>query len=197
MITIKPSDRKLTRTQAYQLVHKLAEADAPEDLRELLLYFAPGIPAKPKDSEQWLSKFVSDKKDLRIQLNYLYSNGERLCATDGMTLAWSDTKLPEGYYEPKTMWPVGINTRYPDIDRLIPEETSRPYLLTLDELNIVSTGFARESFVYEIQDLYFLKTQIDHIACAGETTVQVLAKDQNVLRGQTPLGEFVTMRIEL
>jgi hypothetical protein len=124
MIKIKAGTKAANKKDAYALVQRLCAGEtlAEHEQHSLLLYFAPAQRAS-KDAFAWVASFVcKDKHDHREGLHYVYSNGERICATNGHALAGAGSDLPQGYYCPKTGNAIALDYVYPDIDRVIPAE---------------------------------------------------------------------------
>ena len=67
-------------------------------LASLYAYFMPSLPAKPKTSEQWVAMAMANK-DVRYYLNYIYSDGNRIMATDGHRLHIVNKSVAQGFYD--------------------------------------------------------------------------------------------------
>lgn len=120
--TIAQGRSKPNKKAIHQLIAELirtGKIDAGyEDLADIYAWFMPPIPAKAKTPQDWVAKAMA-KDDIRDYLNYLYSDGTRLIATDGHRLHLCPTDLPEGYYDAAgTSCDVGFT--FPDVDRVIP-----------------------------------------------------------------------------
>lgn len=92
------------------------------ELSVLYLKFVKPLPKKVNLDipMQVLAKFVG-KKDVRYQLNYIYSTGTSIVASNGhMLAAYDTTEFPVGFYDPKTLVHVGDldGTKYPDFGRV-------------------------------------------------------------------------------
>lgn len=75
------------------------------------------------DTFFWVAGAVA-KNDVRPFLNYVYSTGTYLVASDGHRMHYAPTDLPEGYYHPETQEAVlNILYRFPQWERL-----ARPYV---------------------------------------------------------------------
>lgn len=119
-----------------------------EVLAELYAYFTPPVPKVPKTREQWVSLAIG-KKDVREHLNYLYSDGNTLVATDGRRLHSTPTDLPAGYYD-TALNRVDITTRYPDIDRLsVPDSGGTAVVV---DINAAIASYANGKHAYRIND---------------------------------------------
>ena len=71
-------------------------------------------------NERWVAK-AKASNDIRGYLNYLYSDGRRLMATDGHRLHLAPTTLSAGYYNSELI-PVDESAKYPDVVRVIPNK---------------------------------------------------------------------------
>jgi len=114
--------KKPSKNRAFEIVLELIElsgAPTGEQLAELYSFFLPGIPKKPKTAEQWVAK-ARAKNDVRAYLNYVYSDGNRLMASDGSRLHICATKLDAGFYD-DALSPISLDARFPDVDRIIPK----------------------------------------------------------------------------
>ena len=129
---LNPTIKAASRREALDIILSVRPASgqtdtalAPEDWQRLLLFFGPKAPAKAKTAAEWVAKAVG-KKDKRDYLNYLYSDGSRLIATDGHRVhlsAFTDGEFPAGYYCPRTLEPVDKTEEYAPIDRILSNVT--------------------------------------------------------------------------
>ena len=102
------------------------------DMAQLYQYFTLKIPAKPKTVEQWVAKAMP-KDDIRYYLNYIYSDGNRIMATDGTRLHLAEIEYPAGYYDQNMNFIHPVDwAQYPDIDRLI--NNDRPHNIKFSDL---------------------------------------------------------------
>ncbi|MCK5020277.1 MAG: hypothetical protein KAS32_24775, partial [Candidatus Peribacteraceae bacterium] len=87
----------------YKLINLLAEGtedpvNNDDFLATIYAYFLPPVSAKSKTPDLWVAKAMA--KDVRYYLNFVYSDGERLMATDGHRLHVLITdKYEPGYYD--------------------------------------------------------------------------------------------------
>ena len=109
------------------------------EMAQLYAYFMPKTPAKPKTPEAWVALAMA-KNDVREYLQFLYSDGKRLMATDGHRLHIVPTELPEGYYDKQLNKLENIEYRYPEVDRVIPEN----YSMTLDPKELKAIHYGTE-----------------------------------------------------
>jgi len=117
----KPNQR-LTKVKAYDLILSLTRGETLDNrqLSSLLVYFAPAAPKKPKTLFDWVKKATA-KKDVRNYLNYVYSDGERIYASNGHIVLMVNTgQYDSGYYCPKTsIKDSTVDYQYPDISRCV------------------------------------------------------------------------------
>ncbi len=114
--------RDCNKASCYQVVRDLiaGEEMTVEQAAMLYAYFAPAIPAKPKTPEQWVAKAMA-KKDVRYYLQYIYSDGARIMATDGHRVhIWHTDQYPAGFYD-ANMVQIEVDGTFPDINRVIPK----------------------------------------------------------------------------
>ena len=191
MIQINPHTKPANRNDAYAIVRGLVE-QSPEstDLQSLMLYFAPKAGGKVNTAEQWVSTFAATK-DIRDYLNYVYSDGTRLVATNGHILAWIPTSLPKGYYHAKTFdrVPDMDDIRYPDVSRVIPEIKGEYIPMPEVETKVSDCGrYHYQTF----GEAHFDAKYLAIIAKGGNPEV-LLASPNDAMRGKTDMGEFVIM----
>jgi len=135
--------RKASKKDAYATVCNLIEGMklTEPDLAALYSYFMPVAPAVCKTPEQWVARAMGDR-DVRAYLNYVYSDGERIVATDGHRMhSWKTDKYPAGYYD-KMMNPVDVEYKYPDVGRVIPKRCrqDRRSEFEIGDLEVVDLG---------------------------------------------------------
>lgn len=82
--------------------------------------------AKPKTARAWVAKAVA-QKDVREALNYIYSDGERIMATDGHRLHIHEVEAETGFSEPNGDRVKLPGKVFPDIDRVIPSGKLKKY----------------------------------------------------------------------
>jgi hypothetical protein len=133
--------RKSTKKVLHDQLVKLAtgELDGLQQrvvLAQLYAHFMPSAPAKPRTGPEWLTKALAGSRDVREYLQYMYSDGTALVATDGNVMLWIEgATYPQGYYD-KAMNPVDITSRYPDYRRVIPDTSEGFTWHTLDNLTV-------------------------------------------------------------
>lgn len=163
----------------------------------LLEYFAPAIPAKPKTSFDWLRKFMATKQDVRIYLRFIYVEKGRMVASNGHALAWCDTDLEDGFYNPAT----GLKDEsmkdwsFPEFDKVISRDKT-PCTWLEDSVpqsnGTFYTTFKAESQPVHIKSALFVKAQ-----SAGKITdLSILGNDGGIF-GKTQFGSFIIMAFNL
>jgi hypothetical protein len=137
--------------------HELTE----HDIAMLYAYFTPNTPAKPKTDIQWLA-LALPKNDVRYYLNYIYSDGARIMATDGHRLhVVTNSEYDAGYYD-KNMNKAECNGKFPDIDKLIGDY---PKSMSISNMSIIDIGESRSfAQAYDHKDIRLDKKYIDQAA---------------------------------
>ena len=126
-IPLDVGTRPASRAEAYSLLMRLKTGGAsltPTELDRMILYYAPGIPARAPTAEQWVAKACStNRDDPRDYLRTMRVKDGIAAATDGHRMHRAATKLPDGHYDPTTMLPVEVDsdTKYPDVSRIVPD----------------------------------------------------------------------------
>lgn len=108
-----------------------------KDAATLYAYFIPASTKGKtvKTPEQWVM-LAMGVNDVRNYLNFAYSDGENLVATDGHRLHMMPTKLPTGFYD-RNMAMVTVNGNFPNYQRIIPDATRMTeYSADIKELKI-------------------------------------------------------------
>jgi hypothetical protein len=203
MITIKAGTKAASKVDAYAMVQRLAvgETLAEHETHSLLLYFAPSSKPK-KDAYAWVASFVcTDKNDPREYLRFVYSNGTRICATNGHALAWAPSTLPPGFYHPKTGDKVVCDYVYPDVDRVIPAADGKApvYLEALETVQTESRDCPMVRIVpcadgeggmttLHLDDRYTLKAM-----AGGNARLISIRTCTDSVRGECDMGSFVIM----
>ena len=116
---------KMTKAKCFIELKKLIDVlpeETDQDIQRILgtLYqhFLPPTPKKPKTREQWV-QLAKGNNDVRYYLNYVYSNGENLVATDGHRVhIMKDTPLTKGCYDADMQF-MDDNWNFPDYERLL------------------------------------------------------------------------------
>lgn len=115
--------KKLSKAKLWLVVRGLIYSGDDrmiDDLADLYNYFKPAPRKTPKTPEEWVARAMPTN-DIRYYLNYVYSDGGRIMATDGHRLHVFETdKYPKGFYDGQ-MNPLEVGATYPDITRVIPK----------------------------------------------------------------------------
>jgi hypothetical protein len=129
--TFAVTTKKASKADALAAVRRIMEmldqdcraplSDISEsDLVALYQQFMPAVSKRPKDAFGWCALAVSHKGHHRVEcMQYVYSDGSRLYATDGHRLHSGPTALAAGYYDPKTRVRLDFDAQYPDVCRVI------------------------------------------------------------------------------
>lgn len=145
IITMAANLHKPTKAEILALIRDIIDSDNytlnDRETAELFSYFIPATPQRAKTPQQWVARAAA-AKDIRNYLNFVYSDGERLIATDGHRLHWIETEeYPKGYYIPSTLDAITCNDTYPDIDRVIPATYAKDcQQCKLSEFKVIDTG---------------------------------------------------------
>lgn len=180
MITLNTSIDKPSRKVAFDVVGK-ALSDLQKTgnetavinevvLQQLYKYFTPPLPKKAKTVFDYVAKFAAIK-DARYFLNDVYVSDKGIAsevmATNGHMLAWANTSLEPGFYDPKSGAKTDKDARFPDIHSI----TSGYESAKLDHYDIADLPvYTNEGItVYEIGGLFFQKSYIDIMANSAKT----------------------------
>lgn len=174
---------RIKKQAAYNLILNL---DIDQNVKnDLLTYFAPAIPAKPKTTFQWVAK-ACGKKDIRFYLNSVYCDGN-LVATDGRRLhiAYS-VEHEHGYFEPRTQIKENISTTFPNYSRIMPKEDYKDLRhvdnLKLKVLNPKQSIYMLHGFKYDAKYVNDAFSGIVDPELYQTTTGQLLIKCKSVPR---------------
>jgi len=169
--------KKPTKADAHLIIQDLIQSNALSlrDAVALYTYFRPPIPKKAKTDMDWVAKAIG-KGDVRAYLNYLYSTGDRIAATDGHRLHIiknpDEKKYPEGSYLDVSGVVVSdvedFGFKYPNIDRVIPPEDNQEEVDT-QEVEQVMARHNPDSKLAEAVTLLPLPVEINgmrQVACS-------------------------------
>ena len=123
MFEYKHPIRKESKSNIFGYVQALTRGEELDNyqLSEMLRYFAPKIPAKPKNIFDWCRQAVA-KKDVRCYLNAVYVDSGIVHGCNGhIILRGVSSQYDDGYYCPKTKEKMESQGRYPDVDRIFPD----------------------------------------------------------------------------
>jgi len=134
--TLAHSVKPPTKAEAFRVIlDAIAQGDMalvpPATQALLYAYFLPKVPKVPKTPEQWVMLAVS-RNDVRYYLNYLYSDGTTLAASDGHRIHVCPTTLAAGYYDTAlTPIPDMADVKYPDFTNIVAPSNRAPIELDL------------------------------------------------------------------
>lgn len=114
--------KKTVESIVSTLIHT-RETPTLEQLAILYGYFQANIPSVPKTAAQWVHKAIP-KKDLRSYLQLAHVLDGQLRGTDGYRVHITPTTLENGYYD-KSMSPITNDSKYPNIERILPKPAGR------------------------------------------------------------------------
>ncbi len=166
------------------------------DMAKLYRHFMPAIPAKPKTDFQWVALAMGNK-DVRYYLNFVYSDGKRLMATDGhrLHLVYTDDYKP-GFYDKAGTWLHDTDfAKFPDVNRIIPE-TDKQIKLDSMELNHDMTASKEYQRIYDFDEIRVCSKYLDQaIEYQNTNTIHYLNKDRAVvIRNNDKLAVVMPMR---
>ncbi len=166
----------------------------PTELEGLYKYFMSPVPSKPKTMPQWVSK-ATPKNDVRLYLNYLYSDGTTLYGCDGHRIHWAPDTRPEGYYCPKSFHAIEHQGTYPDVERIIKQK--RPDFLVCDTAQAVTKWAHGVENIEGAPGVWLNKLYLQQ-ALAGATVFDMEYDAEcrhTSVKGRSEFGEFVIMPI--
>jgi len=199
MITLNSNIDAAKRKDAFIMATKLMEGGEllETEKESLYKYFSPALPKTAKEPWKWVAKAVPTN-DVRYYLNYLYSDGGRLIGTDGHRMHFIETDLKAGFYNPKTLDPITVDGRFPDIERVIPKKTNfKEYVLS--DLVHGSTPLIKSGKTIEHVIIGKHKTHVnkDYLYQAFNkfdgVKISVGENDNSSILGQNDFGSFVIM----
>ncbi|WP_067516933.1 hypothetical protein [Endozoicomonas ascidiicola] len=108
------------KTEAFEVIKSMRIGETPTELEldRLYLFFAPTATRTNMTGEQWVAKAVA-KNDVRFYLNYVHVKEGAMYASDGHRLRWIKTDKENGFYCPKTLEPVDLDAKFPEVERII------------------------------------------------------------------------------
>ena len=179
---LSPSQYK--KSEIYILMREaIAEYDSytSDDFAHLFAcmyqYFQPAKPKNPKTPEQWVS-LAMGKKDILYYLNYIYSDGKRIAATDGHRLHVFETdKYAAGYYD-KNMNLVhnADYAQYPDIDTVM-SDMQKFKTVDFDTLEVSTAG---KDTVYRFDGVSINAMYLKHACIGMDASIQYTDKTSAV-----------------
>lgn len=195
-IKISPDAKKPTRSEAMNYAQTLALTGKLSDgaAQELLLYFAAPPARRPaKSAMEWVARAVP-KVDVRHYLCYVWVSPEGVAyGTDGHRAHIATVEgYATGFYDAKTLKPVDVDGKYPNVDRLLPtiapdrtvplRELSTELLTSIDKL------------AYCHGDAY---VRADYLLDALNVSDEPLEVHGNRFTGRSDFGHFLIMGVRV
>ena len=122
--------------------------------------------SKPKSDFEWVSKAISNKKHYKEEINYIYSDGAKIVATDTkILLTVNNSNFNEGYYLKGSNGSIkaDIDGKYPDTSRIIRD--NKGFITTKKELLNYPTIINTDGVFTQINDrLYNNKYIMDALS---------------------------------
>ena len=199
-VEIKAGQKAFSKKDAYATLQQALTDNATlsrNDVERLFLYFAPEKSAKgAKDAFSWVA-LASGVKEIRQCLNYAYSDGLTLWATDGHRMHWCPTLLEKGYYCPKTRAriPDMDGFKYPDCVRLLSayaEESDSAYgsIESASSGSIIVEGRIRKQ---RVTGGLFNTAYLVDIKAGGSDAITKASDGLEPMRGITSFGGWLVM----
>lgn len=141
------------------LLHSSNLADEQVVKLETVLFSLSGnsiSSAKPKSDFEWVSKAISRKKQYKEELDYTYSDGKRLIATDTrILLIANNSNFDKGYYIKGSNGAVKVDIDgiYLDIDKIIRD--NKGFITTKKELLEYPTITNDDGVFTQINDYFY------------------------------------------
>jgi len=211
-ITLSPNLKQYSRKDAAELLRERihqADDDNSEtvtlsrgEAERLYKQYLPKLPARAKTAEQWAAKAVTGARDCRYYLQYLYSDGENLIATDGHRLhRVKTTSYAPGFYCPKSFNPVDVDVKYPDCERFFQgEPVLRKYHLSNARRCVISyrgKDFQVIKLPSENGDVGLNAQYINDATNNNSTADLYIASPKEPVYGVSEFGEFVVMPMRI
>lgn len=188
--------KKANKKAAFDILLSIIDSEerpSDIDLAALYSFFLPPV-TKIKTPFDWLVKARANK-DVRYYLNYVFSDGKRSMATNGHTLHVIDSERVEGFYnDAGQRVDNGDMGKFPDIDRVIPENDGTRTVLNVSELKLTVSV---KTTCYIMPDGYGMnKTYLDN-AIGLSNDYEITYKDSRCLINHKAGGLAVVMGIRL
>jgi hypothetical protein len=203
--------KKPTKKQALEMIQDLGlsntirEEVSPEIetekhyIQELLRYFSPTISQRnPKSPMEWISKAVAGKEDQRHYLQFIFVKEGVAYASNGCCIAWIDTDLEGGFYDPLTLEKVELDYSYPDIAEAL-DYTMKTLLGACGLENF----YLHDEFVIKAtageKSCYINRAYFNQVATVkhSEFSLYESVKSRVALSGTNEFGNFLLMTINL
>ena len=144
---------KIRRSEAFDAIKAVIDdggfnESLSKELSTIYAYFLPNVSkAKAKTNELWVSRAVA-KDDVRKYLNYAYAHDGKLWGCCGQRMHWIESSMSDGYYQPATFDVVNCDLKYPNIERVIPNDQRPNTKLKLSDLKIELSADNKLKYVY-------------------------------------------------
>ena len=116
-----------------------------------------------------LASMFRAKNNKRKHLNYIYSTGSKLIASNGYVAIEIDHVAPEGYYDDLGEPLPGIDYKYPSFDRAFSYNLERVCIEFKDEVETVRTEGKKYVSQLTFGNIMFNKKYVDLFKKAGAT----------------------------
>jgi len=174
-----PSVKRPTKYTARKLILAIIDqerAPTTEEWTSLYTFFTDRkAPAKPKSAEQWVARHRASQ-DVRTYLNYLYSDGVNLVATDGHRMALVETTLDKGYYD-DDLNPIDVSYTYVNFNRVIPTGLDGVFYITAEGIMSLPRKPYRNTKAEQVELIpgrwFQLNYVKDAIALAGKGMIEI------------------------
>ena len=126
---------------------------------EMVLFSLSGnlvATSKPKNDFEWVSKAIAKKKHYKEEINYVYSDGAKITATDTkILLTVNNPDLEQGYYLKGSNGAVKVDVDgvYPSVDRIMRD--NKGFITTKKELLSYPTITDGDGLFTQINDRFY------------------------------------------
>lgn len=191
----KPSKSEVVRRV---LDLQAGRGDSAGLLDDLLLYFtAPPSRRPAKSVMEWVARAVA-VQDVRHYLTYLWVSPEGIAyGTDGHRAHFAAVEgVTPGYYDAKTLKPVEVEGKYPDVNRLMPRGASGQ-CVTLAELGaaVVACQDDKVRSAYTSEGAAVLQAYLNDALNGCES--MPIDVHGNVWTGVNEFGTYLIMGVKL
>jgi len=148
------------------------------------------IKARPITDPFKLASLFMGKKDVRYYLNYVYSDGIFLTASNGHIAAKIKHQCDPGYYDGAGNLQADVDAKYPDFTKVISCETKQEVIISEAVEDIIS-GY----HVMTIGGIHYQKIYVDKLKKVGCTSWRIL--QNHALIGELNNHIFMVMNIKV
>lgn len=189
---VKPS-----RAEALRDVRALLEQGSNGHLESLLMHFtAPPARRPAQSAAEWVARAVA-VRDVRKYLEYMWVSPEGIAyGTDGHRAHFAHVEgFAPGFYDPKTLKPVEVSGRYPDVNRLMPQVWPDHSVPVSTLSRRVLLGVEDHKAIYEHGGAGVLQSYLnDAVNHAPDASVGIYP---GVWAGVSEYGSFLVMGVRL